>query len=223
MKSCIKPGMIVVDVGAAFGYHALHAARLVGPNGKVYAVEPASDNLEMLYKNIKINGFSNITVLPYAAGSDHGMRSLYQRDQIWAHSLFPDHPDSEVIKTVEVREVTLDSVLEESKVDLVKIDVEGAEIEVIRGMKRIIQSNPDIRLIVEWNPSALQKAGYSAESLPKFLIQLGFKLSVIDYEIQHLQSVNEVRELLRSNQLCNLRYVDLYVEHTEISLKKVLI
>ncbi len=178
MNSYLKPGMVVVDVGANIGYLTIIAARLVGPEGKVYTVEPDKSNLKFIKKNIQNNGFDNIEVLPCAAGATSGTREFHLYGEGNLDSFYA-RPDLPALETVTVDTVRLDDVVK-CKVDFVKIDVEGAEIEVLLGMDDILASNPDIRLIVEFNPSCLQSAGYPPEELPRFLMERGFALSTID-------------------------------------------
>jgi FkbM family methyltransferase len=172
----VASGDTVVDVGAHVGYNGLYAATRVGNGGRVYAVEPAPDNVDVLRQNIIANHVSNIAVLPCAAGERHGTRALYLRGPASAvNSFFPSSIYAQVTGALSVTVAPLDDLLVHAKITLVKIDVEGAELDALTGMSRII-STPGIRLIVEWHPALQQAAGYAPEALPEFLIARGFGL-----------------------------------------------
>ncbi len=203
----LRPGMVVIDVGANIGYHTLHAARLVGPTGQVYAVEPGPDNLDCLRENVRFNQFDNIEILPYAAGAERRHQDFYLKANQATHGFYRTGV-SRVISTLRVRLVPLDEVIK-GPVDFVKIDVEGAEIEVLRGMQGILEANPAIALVIEWNYPALQAAGHAPLELPRFLIEMGFTLTVIgDGAIFHRPE--EAAHYLGRTNLGNARYVNLF-------------
>ena len=160
-ESLIKPGMVIVDVGAHVGYYSLLAARLVGPTGKVYSFEPDPDNHSLLLKNIEYNGYHNIRAVNYAISNRLGSATLYNtaldsgRHSIYQHGL-PQRG------TVTVDTTPMDTFLEGEgwpRIGLVKIDVEGAELDVLMGMEQLIGRSPEINLIVEFNPRLLEDAG----------------------------------------------------------------
>ena len=190
MGKCLHPGMTVVDVGANIGYVTLFAARKVGLQGKVFAVEPAKDNLVMLEKNVQLNQAANITVLACAAGRHQKTQDFYLHGSYSGHnSFFQRQRMKDITGTVSVKVMPLDDLILE-KVDFVKIDVEGAELEVLAGMSGMLRSNPDIQLIIEWNPLIQQTAGYAPGQLPEFLIESGFELAIIDGESESLVALN---------------------------------
>jgi FkbM family methyltransferase len=210
IKEFVKPGMIVVDVGANIGYLTLIMAQLVGPEGKVYAIEPGPDNLEFLQKNIQLNGISNVVVLPFAVGTERRNQSFYLRKAGTLHSLHAEA--NAVVKTVQVQVAPLDELIEEKQVDLVKIDVEGGEIEVLKGMRQLLESNVGLRLVVEWNPSALKRAGHEAEELPKLLQEAGFHVSGISEETKCLQSLEQILNDIRADGQHHKSHLNLFAE-----------
>jgi hypothetical protein len=135
--------------------------------------------------------------LPVAAGSQQQARQLYLSKAGTLHSLHAQSENSTI--TISVQEVPLDEVITD-RIDFVKMDVEGAEIESIKGMTRIFQSNPDIRLLVEWNPPALRRAGHDPSELPALLWAAGFELSVVE-EKKLKKSVGEMLKDLQSDSL----------------------
>lgn len=180
LDNLLSTGDIAVDVGANIGYNTLYAARRTGPSGHVYAIEPAQDNLAILYANIFANNLRNVTVFPYAAGSKRERKSFFIRGDVSAvNSLYQENFYHPVTQTVEVLAMPLDDLIPGTP-RLVKIDVEGAELEVLHGMTRLLQS-PSLCLIVEWHPTLQAAAGYEPAALPTHLLDLGFTLQVVTH------------------------------------------
>jgi FkbM family methyltransferase len=180
LERLLRKGDTVVDVGANIGYNTLYAARCVGPTGRVYAIEPAQDNLAVLYQNLFANRLRNVVVLPYAASSTHEIKQFFLRGDVSAvNSMFQDNFYHPVTSTVEVYAAPLDELVQITP-HLVKIDVEGGELEVLQGMSRILAS-PRLNLIVEWHATLQQTAGHDADALPRRLLELGFHLSVVTH------------------------------------------
>jgi FkbM family methyltransferase len=157
---------VFVDVGANIGLHTLAAARAMHGKGKVVAFEQYEPTMRMLEKTVWTNGFSDIVEIHRAAVSNApGTTRLHIGAASGHHSLFPlDRIPFEALAPVEVPVVRLDDILQSGqRVDLLKIDVEGAELQVVEGAASLIRDNPDIALIVEFGPSHLQRAGYTVD------------------------------------------------------------
>lgn len=176
MTPFLRPGAVVVDAGANIGYNTVFFARKVGDGGRVVAVEPADDNLKVLRDNVLRNRLTNVTIAPVAAGRVRETRSFYLRGDISAvNSFYQESVYANVTGVVSVPVEPLDDLIS-GEADLVKIDVEGAELDVLAGMTRLLRS-PRIRLVVEWHPLLQEKAGFSAEQLPRMLLASGFTLT----------------------------------------------
>jgi FkbM family methyltransferase len=187
MDGTLRPGANVIDVGANLGYNAVYAARRVRPTGQVLAIEPAADNLAVLRKNIAANGLNNIVVQPVAAGGGHEVRDFFLRGDVSAvNSLFPQSRYGAVTAVEQVRVAPLDDLVDIDP-DLVKIDVEGAELEVLAGMRRLLGRHA-FPIIVEWHPELQQMAGYRPDALPRVLLDHGFTLHVAWHT--HLTKLN---------------------------------
>lgn len=179
MDRVLRPGQVVVDVGANIGYDTVHAARRVGPSGRVVAIEPTDDNLVVLRHNIAANHFANVEIHAAAAGSARGRRDFYVRGEVSAvNSLYPESCYADVTAVVPVEMVRIDDLVETAA--LVKIDVEGGELEALSGMPRLLR-NPHLHLIVEWHPRLQEAAGYEAGALPRTLLGLGFTLHAVSH------------------------------------------
>ena len=146
-----RAGEVVVDVGAHVGKYAVVAARHVGEQGKVVAIEAHPDNFQALLHNLILNDLHNVTPLNVAAYSEDGktMRLFGHWDSAYTLKAW-----NETAVRVETR--TVDSLLREygiDRADWVKIDVEGAELEVLAGMRWTIENSPNLRVLVEVAPT----------------------------------------------------------------------
>ncbi len=158
-----KQGDIVVDVGAHMGKYTIIASKRVGANGKVIAIEAHPGNYEMLNHNIKLNGLTNVIPLNYAVYSKESKIKLYMPDEesgyTMHHSVMFNYLSSKYPlqgkdneKFIEVNANTLDNLLQKngiSQVNWIKIDVEGAEFEVLKGSANILSTSKDISLLIE--------------------------------------------------------------------------
>ena len=143
-----KEGDIVVDIGAAFGFYTIISSKRVGTNGKVVAIEAHPGNFEMLNRNIKLNRLTNVIPLNYAVYSKETKVKLYN-----TYSIMPESAGKSMNKFVEVSANTLDNILQQEEkiinVNWIKIDVEGAELEVLKGAHNVLSKSKDISLLIE--------------------------------------------------------------------------
>jgi FkbM family methyltransferase len=173
------PGTTAFDVGANVGLYAVALGRAVGPGGLVVAVEPDSTNVRRLRANVALNALDNVRVVEAAAGADDGVVELHVADDPAYNSVMGIESGHAVVATRVVKSVRLDRVWEDMgrpAVSFVKIDVEGAELSVIRGARAMISSmHPP--LLVEANDDArltllrseLEPLGYRHAAMPGFL------------------------------------------------------
>jgi FkbM family methyltransferase len=152
-----KQGDIVIDIGANIGRYTLIASKRVGTNGKVVAIEAHPGNFEMLNRNIKLNRLTNIISLNHAVYSKETKVKLYvpgeESGNTIYNTLISDRATNEE-KFVEVNANTLDYLLQskgikQEEVNWIKIDVEGAEFEVLKGAANILSKSKDIALLIE--------------------------------------------------------------------------
>lgn len=171
----IKPGMTVVDIGANLGLYSLSIAKLVGDSGRVYAFEPAPSLYCAAARNIQRNGGDRIVRLENVAlGSKDGTAILHLGG-------FNSGNNRVVASTqdaggVRVPLARLDDVLPDSRVDWIKIDVQGWEIEVLRGMQETLQRNPRICLYLEFWATGLRRTGENPATLIDMLQSSGFSI-----------------------------------------------
>lgn len=154
IASLLKPGMTFVDVGAGTGYYAFLAAKLVGPQGTVLAFEPVPDKCRWFRKGIEINRYDWIRLFETALDDSEGNAELH-RDETTGSYTLAALPQGRTAKPLSVGNRTLDAVLEEGgqpHVDVIKIDVNGAELDFLHGARRTLDDVGDIRLIVNLSP-----------------------------------------------------------------------
>lgn len=182
LRKLLRPGMTAVDVGANVGALALTCARAVGPTGTVFAFEPEPAFADLLAKAFDLNGVPWIQLRRAAASSTSG-RASFHISPVGGHSsLYPLPKDEQRRETtIDVEICTLDDAVGESRtVNLVKMDVEGAELDVFAGMKKIVQKNLDLAIIAEFGRSHLKNQGVSADDwLDKFR-SAGFSVFAIN-------------------------------------------
>jgi FkbM family methyltransferase len=175
---CIKSGMTVLDIGAHVGYYSLLAAKLSGSGGRVISFEPDPDNYSLLVKNISENGYETITAVNKGVAANSGAGTLYiSRLDNGRHSTYRDNAPSN--NSISITTTSIDdffSALEWPTVDLVKVDVEGAEMDVLNGMTGLLERCPNIRLVMELNPVLLKKAGVDPQAMMASLESQGFTL-----------------------------------------------
>lgn len=142
----LKPGDFFVDVGANNGYYSLLASSLVGPGGHVFSFEPNPSSYQRLLNNLRHNSVTNVTPFNAALTDIQGDALLYfHRSRDGQNTMVRESESS-----VRVRTMRLDDVVSGKSPNIVKIDVEGAEVLVLRGMAGILNSQKDLGLIVEW-------------------------------------------------------------------------
>jgi len=179
LERVVEPGMIFLDVGAHLGLNTLAAARHVGKSGRVFAFEPTPVTYELLCRTLRLNGLEDCVVARCAAaGRENAGRLLYVSNISSHNSLYP-LPGVET--GVEVNVVRLDNTLQAGqRIDVAKIDVEGAELDVLAGMTRIIEENPGILIIAEYGPSHLVRTGTAPEDWLSTFSSQGFQGYVIE-------------------------------------------
>jgi FkbM family methyltransferase len=202
----ITSGMTVVDAGAHVGYFTLLAARKVGPDGRVYAFEPAAENFTLLLRNIALNGYRNTFPMQIAISDKDGESTLYLYSDSVGHSLYPETTGSSRA-TQTIRTTTLDRFFEEEgwpPVQLIKLDIEGAEPAALEGMTGLRRRNQDLRIVVEYVPHILQSAGRNPHRFLERIRQLGFTIQVIrdDGRLEELTSEDADRPGARLELFC---------------------
>jgi FkbM family methyltransferase len=201
IKGILKKDMNFIDIGANKGLFTLQAAKIVGEKGKVVAFEPAPFNIKILKKILRRQ--NNVSIIPKAVSDVSGITRFFLScsDSV-THTLLKSSKDES--KFTEVETVSLDEFLDGRNypIDVMKIDVEGAEIKVLEGMSRTIIKNPHLRILVEFHPEYIRAAGYDPAVFLDKLKELGFIVRIIDQADKTIKSLdhNLVEKLLLSKQ-----------------------
>lgn len=144
LRRHLGPGGVLYDIGANLGFFSVLGARLVGPGGQVFAFEPVPANAAAVRLHADLNQLATVTVLELALGTASGRSTLsIPEDAGWAY-LESYAPDRDVPSKVDVEVASVDELLGSGRIappDVVKLDTEGAELEVLRGMERTISSH----------------------------------------------------------------------------------
>ncbi|MCX6982851.1 MAG: FkbM family methyltransferase [Verrucomicrobia bacterium] len=171
----VRPGMRVVEAGANLGVFTLQLSKLVGPEGKVFAFEPDPSLHAALVKNLERNGATNVVPIPRALGSRTARLGLKTFGLNSGDNRLCDDAAAPGATPVDV--VTMDDALAGERVDFLKLDVQGWELEALRGMTRILAENPSVQLFVEFWPYGLRRAGCAPLDLIAFLHDNRFRLA----------------------------------------------
>jgi len=174
----LRPGMTVLDVGAHHGLYTLLASRLVGNQGKVVAFEPSPRERLRLEKHMRLNRAHNIEIKPFALGAESGEAELYLADgsDDWCNSL--RRPLESSGRTVRVQVKRLDDVAANArlaKVDFLKLDVEGAELEALKGAGILLNRAPRPVVLAEVYDIRTKPFGYEAREIVRFLSTLNYQ------------------------------------------------
>jgi len=179
VEKLLRPGMTFVDVGAHHGLYTLLAAKRVGRHGRVVAIEPSPRECARLEKHLRLNRCSHVEVIACAAGKDPGNADFYLVDGFndWCNSLRPP-ATAEPIRMVRVPVRHLDEILAESgisKVDFIKLDVEGAELSVLHGALKLLNRELRPAMLVEVQDVRTRRWGYAAREILQFLERLDYR------------------------------------------------
>jgi len=218
----LRPGMQVLDIGANIGVYTVQFAREVGASGHVYAFEPCPETAERLQANVTLNKLTNVTIV---------RKALADRDGTAQFHVFPDGADAynslgaawrpkegiRATQVIEVETTTLDAFARQEglpSVDLIKLDVEGAEEAALRGGAGLLSASPKALVAVElYEPSAAQ-CGSSVDAIVQVLLSLGYQPHSVTGEGRRvrLAPVEDVAQVVRA---CSTRGVDLIFCGTE--------
>lgn len=202
-RKTAKKGDVVLDVGANIGYFTLLASSIVGTEGKVYSFEPEPRNFGYLTKNIALNNYSQTMAWQKAVSNQPGHVKLFLCPYDTGHHTIQQfegirsyNPQlaGQKEEFVEVEMVRLDDLFSSKlkPVNIIKMDVEGAELLALEGMEGIIKSNENLVMFLEFFPLLIKKMGHSPEAfLKKLFAEFGFTIFIVadDYsmESKHLE------------------------------------
>jgi FkbM family methyltransferase len=193
LRRSLKPGDIFLDVGANGGIYSVIAAKQVGPQGHVYAFEPGERELALLRHNIELNNLTNVTVMECAVSNKSGIAKFAVVKDGALNSLAAlNRTEQQIEYWKTVTTTSLDDFLSKyaiSKVDFIKIDVEGAEKLVLDGAKKLLGSNHRVTILFEASDYNEPAFGYSAKQLLNELCEAGLNIYCLD-GLSRLQNID---------------------------------
>jgi FkbM family methyltransferase len=196
IRKSLRPGDEAADVGAYVGAVTVAAARAVGSNGHIHAFEPDPQTFSVLRQTVDASGVTEwVTLRRLALAGTPGRGTLHRWNRDESQNSLIQNPAGG--GGIDIETASFDEILADRNVTLVKIDVEGAELEVLAGMSRWLAASPvGAILIVESNPTALAAAGTSVDELLARLKANGFTPLYID---EHRRTLSPVHlETLRT-------------------------
>lgn len=192
LTGLLAAGDVFVDVGANAGHFSLLAAPIVGGSGEVWALEPDPLAFHALDRNVAAGGHRNVRCLNVAVAAREGTVTLFRSGFGGGMNSLISSPESAGRDPVEVRAAPLESLLDGRPVRGIKIDVEGAEQEVLAGARRLVAPGSDTWVIVEWRPWFLEEWGGGDAAAPlRTLRELGLSVYVIEEEALGLSEISE--------------------------------
>ncbi len=180
-EQLLRPGDAVVDCGANYGWWTLVSSRLVGPRGSVFAFEANPPTAERLEHNVRASECANVHIHKVAVAAEQGIAFIHTAKQnpIAGHASLHPHDGWDWEEPTPVEQVTVDGVAFQEQwpvIRLIKLDIEGAELSALRGMKQLIRRDRPY-VTVEWNVSAAGGFGYHPKAIIEYLSALGYSLA----------------------------------------------
>jgi FkbM family methyltransferase len=181
LMGLLRPGDVAVDAGANVGVLAVPMAAAVGPTGRVVCFEPLPHLVDALERTMRLNGFADRSEVQAVALADSsGTADFFMARHSPLSSLFRI-ADGAAAEPHQVQLTTLDDVVPPGgRVDVVKIDVEGAEARVWRGMKRVRDDNARLAVVMEWSASHFSRAGEEPVAFMREIVADGFSVALIE-------------------------------------------
>ncbi len=192
LRKNIRQGDVVLDIGANIGFYAKILSQLAGSNGKVHCFEP--DPMNFLHLKNNTHSLRNITINNKAVGSETGVLKIYTSKSLNVdHRTYkPDVYDREI----EIQAVSVDEYLAKDKrVDFVKMDIQGFEMQAIMGMEKTLRCNKRIKLLSEFWPYGLRKAGSSLGQYFTLLKDSGFEVHMLGKGGEEKITFDRVKQL----------------------------
>jgi FkbM family methyltransferase len=195
LKEHVTKGSVCLNIGSNVGYFALQMAKLTGPEGFVYAVEPNRDVLPFLKLNVKNSGYKNVKVIKKAASNKGGVRKLYLNRVNFGDSRlfdprstlgggnhlemgFKNKPSYRLVRAIKI-----DDALKDKKIDIVLIDTQGFDHLVIQGMREIIsQFKP--KILTEFVPQWISDMGWDPLEVLEEYKDHGYQIMSLDFDVK---------------------------------------
>lgn len=192
MCRIVEEGDVVIDVGANAGFFTSLLAVLVGPSGRVVSFEPGENNIPRLKGNIALNKLTNVSLIEQPASEAPGDITFFINSDdsggnaLWDVGTYPGNVKSAAApQSVTLRATTIAAEMARLGLQapkLIKIDVEGAELQVLRGAESLLVDRKTPFVIAEYHPFGLAKMGENPEALRAFMEGLGYSTFAMYYD-----------------------------------------
>ncbi|MET0570902.1 MAG: FkbM family methyltransferase [Pedobacter agri] len=179
-KQLINPGDVILDVGANIGFHTLYFAELVGTKGKVFAFEPITANYSALIKNVQLNSFPQVSAVNRALGNANQLMDIHidNTDQNpGTFSLLEAGVANTTVECIKGDDYIIQQNIQ--NVNFIKVDVEGFEVEVLKGLSNTIRKHNPI-IIFEYDSNYQSKVNKDSKAIFHLLSDLNYNFSAID-------------------------------------------
>jgi FkbM family methyltransferase len=214
MASVIFPNDTVIDIGAHIGVFSVLFSNWAGSHGKVFSFEPEPGNLALLRRNLKYNQCENVEVIPAAVGSLNQPVALLINAQNSLDNRLTNDQHSEQAVMVESIQLDTLEILNDHRIDFIKMDIQGSEPPAVQGMKNILASQPTVKLLTEFWPYGLTQAGHDPQKFLCDLRSLGFHLYQVGGEVFKLSADND-ENFLKSFPHDSRRHINIFATKDE--------
>jgi FkbM family methyltransferase len=204
LSRLVKPGMTVVDVGANVGLYSVFMAGLVGPAGRVISFEPDPDLVALLRDNCAANNAANVEAHHAALGSRSDLMILHRLTLNSGENHLGPRDKAAFRRPIEVRVEAFDSLMPGVRPDFVKVDVQGWELNVLRGMEKTLKGS-DAVVYLEFWPDGLRRAGSAPTELYSYVRGLGLDFFACDT----MALLDESTFLAMASRVKGMSYVNL--------------
>jgi FkbM family methyltransferase len=189
----IQKGDIVLDIGANIGYYVLTEANIVGETGKVYAVEPVSSNFKLLQKNVQLNNLTNVSTFQYAIGDKNVLSEIFVSNSSNLCAVSKDAVGGEVVGVQPVHMVTIDEFVKDKQTPkLIRMDVEGYEYEILKGMNNTLKGN--VKILMELHAFPKYLTPKKLDEIYNILEQNNYRAKFVVFENKVIE--NKLLEIL---------------------------
>lgn len=181
LEDIVKPGMTILDLGANIGYYALMELNLIGSSGKLIAVEPSKNNVNLLTRNLDLNGFNNIEIHNLAISDKVGEKKFFL-SRMSNLNTFHDNGTGQLHLSgehIDTQTTTVPALMGGRDLDLIRMDVEGHEVEVINGLLPSIKSGVLKPSIIFETHLSRYTPDHDFEPLLRELFRLGYKVKLV--------------------------------------------
>lgn len=208
LKRFVKPGDTVLDIGANIGFYTEYLSNLVGQSGRIHAFEPDSTNFKHLQK--RVIALKNVTINNKAVADKTQELKIYTSKELNVdHRTYkPDHYDQEIT----IQALSIDEYMTSQPVHFIKMDIQGFEMTAVSGMIKTLQNN-DVKMISEFWPDGMKKAGHSVLEYFQYLKSLHFFVYLIQDENLIELTEADVQKML---DLPKTIYMNIFVSKSRV-------